>query len=150
MPTLSCRILLFLTMVPYLAAAGRPIPAPPLIASSTTTPQVKLTWGLTSGEDLGIAELTWKYGSQYQDSSPPSPRVASFRGNVKKIYRDGSIFGHRILLGSAPPSCQGKCGLCVPCNPIHFSLGGPHGSISQQEYYPEVWRCKCGNHFFMP
>lgn len=42
------------------------ISAPPLIASSTTTPQVKLTWGLTSGEDLGIAELTWKYGSQYQ------------------------------------------------------------------------------------
>ncbi|XP_024370745.1 polygalacturonase [Physcomitrium patens] len=152
MRTLRFQILfLLLTMVSRLAVAGRFIPGPPLTASSTATPQVELTWDPKSEEEMEIAEVIWNRDRQYQDLSPWSSQRANIRhGNVKVVGRDRSIFGHRILLGSAPPSCQGKCGVCVPCSPIHVSLGGPHGSITQQEYYPEVWRCKCGNHFFMP
>lgn len=84
-----------------------------------------------------------------QDRSPPAHRK-SLRG-VQAVNRDAdSIYGHRLLVGSAPPSCQGKCGSCNPCNPIHVSVGSPHGTLTQQEYYPEVWRCKCGNRLFMP
>jgi hypothetical protein len=84
-----------------------------------------------------------------QDRSPPAHRK-SLRG-VQAVNREAdSIYGHRLLVGSAPPSCQGKCGSCNPCNPIHVSVGSPHGTLTQQEYYPEVWRCKCGNRLFMP
>ena len=86
---------------------------------------------------------------QYLNRPPPPSRKLG-RGNVKL---DDSIFGHRLLVGSAPPSCQGKCGSCVPCTPIHVSVGSSPvhaGSVVQQEYYPEVWRCKCGNKTFMP
>lgn len=144
---LSCRILLLLTMVPFVAVVGRPIPAaPPLTASSTPTPQVEFS---VQGSEIGGD--TWTHGQHYQAYlSPPPPSRKLFRGNAK---HDDSIYGHRLLVGSAPPSCQGKCGACVPCAPIHLSVGSSPahaGSMTQQEYYPEVWRCKCGNKIFMP
>ncbi|GAB4851037.1 hypothetical protein Ancab_030335 [Ancistrocladus abbreviatus] len=50
--------------------------------------------------------------------------------------------------GSSPPTCRSKCGSCSPCVavhvPIHPGLGMP------LEYYPEAWRCKCGNKLYMP
>ncbi|KAG0627728.1 hypothetical protein M758_2G223700 [Ceratodon purpureus] len=143
----SCRILLLLTMVPIVAVAGRRIPAAPLIASLTPTPQVEL-----SAQETGSEGVTWEHGQHHQEyvSRAPPPSRKLFRGNVKV---EDSIYGHRLLVGSAPPSCQGKCGSCVPCTPIHVSIGSSPvhaGSVTQQEYYPEVWRCKCGNKFFMP
>jgi hypothetical protein len=87
-----------------------------------------------------------------QDSSPPPSHrkiLVGFQG-VQHVKAADSIYGHRLLVGSSPPTCQGKCGSCTPCNPIHVSIGSPHGALTQQEYYPEVWRCKCGNRFFMP
>ncbi|KAG0570840.1 hypothetical protein M758_6G183800 [Ceratodon purpureus] len=120
-------------------------------ASSTPTPQIELPSSaeLTAEDEMGFVVVTWKRGRYYQDlSSPPPPNISIFRGNIEPA---NTIYGHRLLLGSAPPSCQGKCGSCVPCFPIHVSLGGPHaGSITEQEYYPEAWRCKCDNRTFMP
>ncbi|GLT61553.1 hypothetical protein SLA2020_342510 [Shorea laevis] len=50
--------------------------------------------------------------------------------------------------GSSPPSCRSKCGNCSPCSPVHVPV---HPGFSfPQEYYPEAWRCKCGNKLFMP
>ncbi|KAJ7979986.1 EPIDERMAL PATTERNING FACTOR-like protein [Quillaja saponaria] len=50
--------------------------------------------------------------------------------------------------GSWPPSCTSKCGLCSPCKPVHVPV---HPGLSiPLEYYPEAWRCKCGNKLFMP
>ncbi|KAJ8499768.1 hypothetical protein OPV22_010320 [Ensete ventricosum] len=50
--------------------------------------------------------------------------------------------------GSYPPRCTGKCGDCTPCNPVHVAV--PPGTPVTTEYYPEAWRCKCGNKLYMP
>ncbi|XP_014512808.1 EPIDERMAL PATTERNING FACTOR-like protein 5 [Vigna radiata var. radiata] len=50
--------------------------------------------------------------------------------------------------GSSPPSCRSKCGWCSPCIPVHVPV--QPGLIIRLEYYPEAWRCKCGNKLFMP
>ncbi|KAL1548633.1 EPIDERMAL PATTERNING FACTOR-like protein 4 [Salvia divinorum] len=51
-------------------------------------------------------------------------------------------------LGSSPPSCRSKCGSCAPCKAVHVSI--QPGINMPLEYYPEAWRCKCGNKLFMP
>ncbi|VFQ76622.1 unnamed protein product [Cuscuta campestris] len=59
--------------------------------------------------------------------------------------------GSRRLLsgpGSFPPRCTSKCGRCVPCKPVHVPV--PPGTPVTAEYYPEAWRCKCGNKYYMP
>lgn len=50
--------------------------------------------------------------------------------------------------GSSPPSCRGKCGKCFPCKAVHVSIRA--GLRMPLGYYPEAWRCKCGNELFMP
>ncbi|KAL1197583.1 EPIDERMAL PATTERNING FACTOR-like protein 5 [Cardamine amara subsp. amara] len=50
--------------------------------------------------------------------------------------------------GSAPPKCRSKCGKCEPCKAVHVPI--QPGLIMPLEYYPEAWRCKCGNKIFMP
>lgn len=145
MPILSVRIALLLTLVPFLAVAGRRLPAAPVTASMAPTPHVELTT-----PEMTFGRVNWDHSSLlYQDLIPPPPSRKLFRGHVKD-----SIYGHRRLVGSSPPSCQGKCGSCVPCSPIHTSVGSSTGStagsLTQQEYYPEVWRCKCGNKLYVP
>ncbi|KAI5649236.1 hypothetical protein M9H77_35241 [Catharanthus roseus] len=50
--------------------------------------------------------------------------------------------------GSSPPSCRSKCGRCTPCKAVHVPI--QPGLSIPLEYYPEAWRCKCGNKLFMP
>lgn len=50
--------------------------------------------------------------------------------------------------GSSPPTCRSKCGRCSPCKPVRVSI--QPGFSFTLEYYPEAWRCKCGNNLFMP
>ncbi|CAN8324501.1 unnamed protein product [Cochlearia groenlandica] len=50
--------------------------------------------------------------------------------------------------GSAPPTCRSKCGKCNPCKPVRVTV--QPGLSIPLEYYPEAWRCKCGNKVFMP
>lgn len=51
--------------------------------------------------------------------------------------------------GSFPPRCMYKCGRCAPCYPVHVPV--PPGTLFfPTEYYPEAWRCKCGNRLYMP
>lgn len=60
-------------------------------------------------------------------------------------------FASRRLLsgpGSSPPRCTSKCGKCTPCKPVHVPV--PPGTPVTAEYYPEAWRCKCGNKLYMP
>ncbi|KAH6814484.1 allergen-like protein [Perilla frutescens var. frutescens] len=62
-----------------------------------------------------------------------------------------SIVGTRRLLGgpgSSPPRCTWKCGGCTPCKPVHVEV--QPGTPVTTEYYPEAWRCKCGNNLYMP
>eukprot|EP01018_Ginkgo_biloba_P004076 Gb_33041 [translate_table: standard] len=50
--------------------------------------------------------------------------------------------------GSSPPSCKSKCDKCLPCKPVHVPI--QPGKNMPLEYYPEAWRCKCGNKLYMP
>ncbi|KAL6957099.1 EPIDERMAL PATTERNING FACTOR-like protein 6 [Sarracenia purpurea var. burkii] len=56
--------------------------------------------------------------------------------------------------GSWPPRCASKCGKCISCKPVHVTV--PPGKLVSPgtpvttEYYPEAWRCKCGNKLYMP
>ncbi|KEH43806.1 hypothetical protein MtrunA17_Chr1g0204791 [Medicago truncatula] len=50
--------------------------------------------------------------------------------------------------GSTPPSCRSKCSSCNPCQPVRMPVHP--GLIIRLEYYPEAWRCKCGNKYFLP
>lgn len=63
---------------------------------------------------------------------------------------DYRIGGRRYLSGpgSSPPRCTSKCGKCTPCKPVHVPV--PPGTPVTAEYYPEAWRCKCGNKLYMP
>ncbi|XP_051152703.1 EPIDERMAL PATTERNING FACTOR-like protein 5 [Andrographis paniculata] len=51
-------------------------------------------------------------------------------------------------IGSSPPTCRSKCGKCAPCTPVRVPVRP--GFDLLLEYYPEAWRCKCGDQIFMP
>ncbi|KAK7276111.1 hypothetical protein RIF29_17244 [Crotalaria pallida] len=70
-------------------------------------------------------------------------------GGIAEIHHIG--WPRRLLLsgpGSFPPRCTSKCGNCTPCKPVHVPV--PPGTPVTAEYYPEAWRCKCGNKYYMP
>ncbi|PUZ42730.1 hypothetical protein GQ55_9G605800 [Panicum hallii var. hallii] len=62
----------------------------------------------------------------------------------------GTAAARRGLVGpgSSPPTCRSRCGGCRPCRPVHVAI--QPGRSFPLEYYPEAWRCKCGNKLFMP
>eukprot|EP01018_Ginkgo_biloba_P040052 Gb_05485 [translate_table: standard] len=88
------------------------------------------------------------------------PTIASRtkKGVTSKFLKDHEIVdvvgmrigGRRYLSGpgSSPPRCISKCGKCTPCKPVHVPV--PPGTPITSEYYPEAWRCKCGNKLYMP
>ncbi|KAL6535272.1 hypothetical protein OROMI_026646 [Orobanche minor] len=75
-----------------------------------------------------------------------------FSVGVRKMVRE---VNERVLTrrrlggpGSWPPTCRSKCGWCGPCEPVHVPVHP--GFRMKLEYYPEAWRCKCGDKLFMP
>ncbi|XP_021717878.1 EPIDERMAL PATTERNING FACTOR-like protein 2 [Chenopodium quinoa] len=52
-------------------------------------------------------------------------------------------------IGSRPPRCEGRCKSCGHCEavqvPTTISI-----SVSNIEYKPITWKCKCGNSVFNP
>ncbi|KAL5758880.1 hypothetical protein ACOSP7_021496 [Xanthoceras sorbifolium] len=74
----------------------------------------------------------------------------SFQEFIQKQEEVGLSLAKRILSGpgSSPPRCASKCGKCTPCKPVHVPV--PPGTPVTAEYYPEAWRCKCGNKLYMP
>ncbi|CAL5209641.1 unnamed protein product [Lathyrus oleraceus] len=77
---------------------------------------------------------------KYQESETLSPASPWERDMTQQKKLNGP--------GSAPPSCRSKCGWCNPCHPVHVPV--QPGLIIRLEYYPEAWRCKCGNKLFLP
>ncbi|XP_041001332.1 EPIDERMAL PATTERNING FACTOR-like protein 5 [Juglans microcarpa x Juglans regia] len=73
----------------------------------------------------------------------------------KRLAGSGSAIFERFVpsrralgFGSSPPTCRSKCGRCSPCSPVRVPI---HPTLSTPlEYYPEAWRCQCGNKHFMP
>ncbi|XP_024363472.1 uncharacterized protein [Physcomitrium patens] len=92
-------------------------------------------------------------GVQRQDMRDVPQQADTIFGHPQgKRISDGSSSSssRRGLVGSSPPTCRFRCGTCTPCKPVHVAIGSPHGVISETEYYPEVWRCQCGNRYYMP
>ncbi|OWM69800.1 EPIDERMAL PATTERNING FACTOR-like protein 4 [Punica granatum] len=96
---------------------------------------------------------------QHFDSSrgggggPRSREIVDDRTRMRILRAAGSgedQLRRRVLkgLGSSPPTCRSKCGSCSPCTPVHVPI--QPGFSMPLEYYPEAWRCKCGNKLFMP
>ncbi|XP_058744726.1 EPIDERMAL PATTERNING FACTOR-like protein 5 [Vicia villosa] len=78
-------------------------------------------------------------------------KVEIGQGMMSQEKSKNSIDWPRRFLGgpgSFPPRCNGKCGKCTPCRPVHVPV--PPGTPVTAEYYPEAWRCKCGNKLYMP
>ncbi|XP_073113047.1 EPIDERMAL PATTERNING FACTOR-like protein 6 [Elaeis guineensis] len=79
-------------------------------------------------------------------------RIDSFKqGEWRRRDAEAAAAGPRRNLGgpgSYPPRCASKCGKCTPCRPVHVPV--PPGTPVTTEYYPEAWRCKCGNRLYMP
>ncbi|PUZ45325.1 hypothetical protein GQ55_8G213700 [Panicum hallii var. hallii] len=80
-------------------------------------------------------------------------RIDSSTATDGSAWADGGTAGparRRWLIGpgSSPPTCRARCGRCSPCRPTRVAI--QPGVGPQWEYYPEVWRCKCGNKLFMP
>ncbi|XP_050212254.1 EPIDERMAL PATTERNING FACTOR-like protein 5 [Mercurialis annua] len=75
--------------------------------------------------------------AQYSHSPSPAPAMVIGKG------RNGRA------KGSYPAKCHLKCNQCKPCMPIEVSIR----SMELQEkdyYYPQVWKCLCGDYIFSP
>ncbi|CAI9776809.1 unnamed protein product [Fraxinus pennsylvanica] len=78
-----------------------------------------------------------------------NPTTSQFGRKIKEEVVERVLPQRRLGgPGSSPPTCRSKCGQCLPCKPVQVPIQ-PRFSIPL-EYYPEAWRCKCDNKFFMP
>ncbi|AEE76680.1 EPIDERMAL PATTERNING FACTOR-like protein 5 [Arabidopsis thaliana] len=80
----------------------------------------------------------------------PSGGLGQGKKEIARSGLPGQIVDQKRLggPGSVPPMCRLKCGKCEPCKAVHVPI--QPGLIMPLEYYPEAWRCKCGNKLFMP
>ncbi|KAG9455262.1 hypothetical protein H6P81_008168 [Aristolochia fimbriata] len=53
-------------------------------------------------------------------------------------------------VGSRPPSCDHKCGGCVPCSPTQVPTTSDQIGLQYSNYVPEGWKCKCGTYLYNP
>ncbi|CAK9218014.1 unnamed protein product [Sphagnum jensenii] len=96
----------------------------------------------TRATAAAASQLVHLYGQREEEAASSSRSSSSSSSSNRRLLQEGP--------GSSLPSCTGKCGVCSPCKPVHVTIGSPHEVISETEYYPEVWRCQCGNKLFIP
>ncbi|KAK1428608.1 hypothetical protein QVD17_17447 [Tagetes erecta] len=91
-----------------------------------------------------------KMASKHQQGSDLYFQIQDVANNEKQTLWPWTTTSRRRLTGpgSSPPRCAWKCGRCTPCKPVHVPV--PPGNPVTAEYYPEAWRCKCGNRLYMP
>ncbi|KAK1310645.1 EPIDERMAL PATTERNING FACTOR-like protein 4 [Acorus calamus] len=82
--------------------------------------------------------------------TPPRPAEMMITSASTDAAVGAAAVGRRRLVGpgSSPPTCRGRCGRCFPCTAVHVTI--QPGLTTPLEYYPEAWRCKCGDKLFMP
>ncbi|MCL7037980.1 hypothetical protein MKW94_014740 [Papaver nudicaule] len=81
---------------------------------------------------------------QNSESISPAPLSSQLQQGMEGSYKMLST------LGSRPPSCEHKCGGCVPCEAIQVPTTTDRVGIQYANYEPEGWKCKCGTTFFNP
>ncbi|KAJ6421849.1 hypothetical protein OIU84_026885 [Salix udensis] len=138
----------------------------PLTAFTTTHEPESMPVVLPSTTDSGLASVKTEVpaGPFTSDTSCPGIRCRLSDQKADNFYfqdfektggsdeqMEVSLSMARRFLsgpGSSPPRCTSKCGNCTPCKPVHVAM--PPGTPVTAEYYPEAWRCKCGNRLYMP
>ncbi|XP_058007395.1 uncharacterized protein LOC131182324 [Hevea brasiliensis] len=81
----------------------------------------------------------------------PSPSPAPVGG--EPMARDLNLSMGRggpgkAMKGSFPAKCHSKCNQCKPCKPVQVSVHAME--LKENEYYPQVWKCICGEDIFSP
>ncbi|PIA58027.1 hypothetical protein AQUCO_00500153v1 [Aquilegia coerulea] len=102
----------------------------------------------TSNVYIQGIENTMEKNGENQEEISNSRSVLKQRNWLRLQTMRVSSRRHLNGLGSYPPRCKSKCGKCTPCKPVHVPV--PPGTSEPTEYYPEAWRCKCGNKLYMP
>ncbi|XP_027115685.1 EPIDERMAL PATTERNING FACTOR-like protein 5 [Coffea arabica] len=96
-----------------------------------------------------VSALTFNHARQFSGGAMTEEIRAEVKraGGMELIKR--VLYRRRLTgPGSSPPTCRSKCGSCAPCKPVHVPI--QPGLSRPLEYYPEAWRCKCGNKLFLP
>ncbi|KAL3631113.1 hypothetical protein CASFOL_024097 [Castilleja foliolosa] len=80
----------------------------------------------------------------------PTRQFSAGARNVKEEVAVRIIKAQPGLDGmvSVRPSCIGRCEKCTPCTPVLVSV--PPKTNMPLEYYPETWKCKCGDKLYDP
>ncbi|CAM6007544.1 unnamed protein product [Sphagnum balticum] len=141
--------LLLLTTFPLLSFAGRRDPRTTGYESSAAGAVEVIA--SRSVEQIAVAaeERMMHYPHKLQNGIRRSDFMV-WKDKQQPVHGEIMHAHRRVLVGSSAPTCRGSCGLCQPCQPVHVVIGVPHVAIAQQEYYPEVWRCACGNMLYIP
>ena len=133
-----CYVVLFLTGVVYIlllrvavVATGRPVRLPAAALARRRIDSSSTAMIMNAGGRAATTTTRWTAGAAMDDVLPAAARRRWLVGP-----------------GSSPPTCRARCGRCTPCRPTRVAI--QPGVGPQWEYYPEVWRCKCGNKLFMP
>ncbi|EFJ24579.1 hypothetical protein SELMODRAFT_414483 [Selaginella moellendorffii] len=123
-------------------------------SSAGRTQAERLSTGVHESKDAALSLSTKRQQLDQmgddQQSVDQQSWVADYSPLQLEELRSSSSLVRRSLSGpgSSPPQCTSKCGRCYPCRPVHVPI--QPGLVKTAEYYPEAWRCKCGNKLFMP
>ncbi|XP_026420833.1 EPIDERMAL PATTERNING FACTOR-like protein 3 isoform X1 [Papaver somniferum] len=87
---------------------------------------------------------------QISEYISPAPLSSSQQEFLQGMGGSDGEYKMLSTLGSRPPSCEHKCGGCVPCEAIQVPTTTDRVGIQYANYEPEGWKCKCGTTFFNP
>ncbi|KAI8565393.1 hypothetical protein RHMOL_Rhmol03G0255400 [Rhododendron molle] len=96
-------------------------------------------------------------GRNIPEYMAPEGLVLFYRNVIGHVNQGFESMGRRVsnneeayTLGSRPPNCDHKCGVCRPCDAIQVPATTDHVRVQYANYEPEGWKCKCGTYFFNP
>ncbi|CAN8268720.1 unnamed protein product [Cochlearia groenlandica] len=107
---------------------------------------------LTSSYSAATASLNRPKSDLAHRSLRPSVGLGESRKETSGSGLTGRIIDQKRLNGpgSVPPRCRSKCEKCEPCKAVRLTIQPGRLIITPTEYYPEAWRCVCGNKIFLP
>ncbi|XP_058206597.1 EPIDERMAL PATTERNING FACTOR-like protein 3 [Rhododendron vialii] len=73
-----------------------------------------------------------------------------FESMGRRVSNNEEAYKGVGTLGSRPPNCDHKCGVCRPCDAIQVPATTDRVRVQYANYEPEGWKCKCGIYFFNP
>ncbi|KAF8397129.1 hypothetical protein HHK36_016036 [Tetracentron sinense] len=98
---------------------------------------------------VDMSQLSYTLVLDFQKTGEKRKNIEGISISRSKSWVSRSLTRRNLSgAGSWPPRCTSKCGKCKPCKPVRVTI--PPGRPVTTEYYPEAWRCKCGNKLYLP